>query len=253
MNKWMNRLIGLLIVLAVLGACNRKVAILSSDKDLASFSTDDFSFDYFQSKVKIRFNSPDQNLSSAATIRMKSDSIIWISLAPALGIELARGIITPDTIIFIDRFNREVYHYNFDQLSRMFNFPVNFKILQSVVVGNMPLPLQMGDMADKEMGKFILTQQRGPIQLVSEVDNSSRKLEKMLMTEQPSGSQMRIQYSDFNKLDSEVFPNTGSIVISYKTSAGVEETKVQIEHNKVERLKNPISFPFSVPDKYGKN
>ena len=36
-------------------------------------------------------------------IRMKSDSIIWISISPLLGIEVARVVATQDSIKFLDR------------------------------------------------------------------------------------------------------------------------------------------------------
>lgn len=250
MNK-LTTMFAMMVMLIAFSACSKKLSVISSDRDLENFSTDEFKFEYLQSKLKVRFQSPDQNISSSANLRIKADSAIWISLAPALGIELARGIITQDTIIFIDRFNKDVYAYNFKQLSQMLNFPVTFDILQAMLVGNMPLPLKRGDGVDKDRGKFLLSQQRGSINLTSEVDNDSRKLESIKMLEMPSANQMNITYDQFSRIDDEVFPFLGLISIIYKTSQGDEETSIRIEHSKVERFSTPLSFPFSIPDKYG--
>lgn len=250
----MNRIPGLLLIFILLwtSSCNRKLNIFSGDRDLDKFTTNDFEFEYFQAKSKVKFQSPDQSISSSANLRIKKDSLIWISLAPALGIELARGIISRDTIIFIDRFNKDVYTYNFEQLSRQFNFPVNFDMVQAMLLGNLPLEREITDRVEFRNKAFYLNQQRAHIDFNSVVSQDTRKVESIRMLEMPSGNTMTVEYSEFKLVDEEVFPFLGIISILYKTNKGDEETKVQIEHSRAERLHGPISFPFSVPDKYGR-
>ena len=52
-----------------------------------------FSASYIEDKKKISFR---------GQMRIKRDSIIWVSISPALGIEMARLVITNDSIKFIE-------------------------------------------------------------------------------------------------------------------------------------------------------
>jgi hypothetical protein len=70
-------------------------------------------------------------------IRMKKDSIIWLSVT-GVGLEVARGIITPDSIVFMDKIHKDYFVFNYEQLSKQYNFDLNFALLQSVIIGNLP-------------------------------------------------------------------------------------------------------------------
>ncbi|HAR20844.1 MAG TPA: DUF4292 domain-containing protein, partial [Cytophagales bacterium] len=45
--------------------------------------------------------------SSPLTIRIRKDSVIWISVNPALGIEVVRALITKDSIFVIDKIHKD--------------------------------------------------------------------------------------------------------------------------------------------------
>ena len=47
--------------------------------------------------------------SIAGSMRIRSDSAIYISIAPILGIEIARAIITPDSVKLINRLESTYY------------------------------------------------------------------------------------------------------------------------------------------------
>ena len=70
---------------------------------------------------------------------MKKDSLIWISVT-GVGFEVARGLITKDSIVFMDKFHKEYFAFNYEQLSKKYNFDLNFALLQSIIIGNLPFP-----------------------------------------------------------------------------------------------------------------
>ena len=60
-------------------------------------------YDWFSAKFSLDLVMDKKKTSFNGQIRMQKDSVIWISMSPALGIEMARMIITTDSIKFINR------------------------------------------------------------------------------------------------------------------------------------------------------
>ncbi len=230
----------------VLSSCGKKLLPTSSIEE--EYALERFDFDYLQAKSKIRFSSPDRSLSSSASIRMKKDSIIWISVSPVFGIEAARGFISQDTIVFMDRVNKDVYRYNYQSLSNALNFDINFEMIQSIILGNQVFDFKRNDNFSKRAGELKIAQQRGRFELETRASSKNRKVENVKVREIPDGSRMEIIFSEFNIVANQAFPfNTNVEIIAKGTE---ESTQVEINHSKVEVSDSPISFPFSVPGKY---
>jgi hypothetical protein len=75
------------------------------------FETKEIDFEKLKikSKISIKTAKIDQNI--PATIHVKKDSVIWISIA--IGLEAARVSINPDSIFLLDRLNRKYYKVSF--------------------------------------------------------------------------------------------------------------------------------------------
>lgn len=246
----MMRLFSVLICSTVLifSACSKKTLPTSAIEK--EYGLESFDYEYLQAKSKIRFSSPDKSLTSSASIRMKRDSIIWVSVSPIFGIEAARGFISRDTIVFVDRINKDVYRYNFETLSKSFNFEVNFDMLQSIILGNQVFEFMQIDNFSKSSGELKIDQKRGRFELETRASNKNRKVENIKVREIPDGNQMEINFSEFNVVDKQAFPFKILVEIIEKGARGNESTQVEINHSKVEVGDSPISFPFSVPQKY---
>ena len=88
----------------------------------------------FKTDVKIETNGEKKSFKN--NIRIKKDSAIWMSISPALGIEVARVIITKDSIKLLDKWNDQYYLGEFDYINEQFDTDLNFDILQDVLVAN---------------------------------------------------------------------------------------------------------------------
>jgi hypothetical protein len=93
-------------------------------------------FGEMHSKVNISYKVGEQGQSFSARVRMKQDSIIWVSIAPLLGIEMVRAVITPDSLKLFDRFGKRFYRGRFDRLNQLLGVDLNFAMLQSLITGN---------------------------------------------------------------------------------------------------------------------
>jgi len=85
-------------------------------------------------------------------VRMSRDSAIWVSLTPALGVEVARLLLVPDSVHLISKVpqNKFVYEGDYSQLQELLGVPFDFYTFQELFCGE---PLGLDPMNDKFISK----------------------------------------------------------------------------------------------------
>jgi hypothetical protein len=210
------------------------------------------SFDYLVAKSKVDFKSKSQDFdNTTVNIRMKKDSIIWLSVT-GVGFEVARGIITPDSIVFMDKIHKDYFVFTYEQLSKQYNFDLNFPLLQSVIIGNLPFPDQGNAQFVKENEFYVLKQTVERLEVSNYVGESNLKLSRLMATEVPTQNTFTLDYEDFRDVRSFLFPFTSRINLNVKSKKDqqVNQTTMRIKHNKVDLVTENPGFPFSVPASY---
>jgi phage gpG-like protein len=224
------------------------------DETKAGFKLEEIDFDYLTAKSKFSFKNRKQDIDNAnVNIRIKKDSLIWFSVT-GVGFEVARGIITPDTVVFMDKFHKEYYAFDFDQLSRQFKFKLNFALLQSLIVGNLPVPREPGQKLRREKDFLLLRQNEGRVAIDNYIGEKSRKLKRLQAVEQPTRNSLTLDYEDFMELSNYLFPFTSLITLDVRSEEDKQfyQTVIRIKHSKVDLLDTSPGFPFSIPSSYKK-
>lgn len=93
-------------------------------------------FTTFNSKARVAYNSEEGNNEATAYIRVKKDSIIWISLRGPLGIEGFRVLITKDSVKVINLLKKNVQYQSIGFLRQFTGIPFDYPALQDLIVGN---------------------------------------------------------------------------------------------------------------------
>ena len=209
-------------------------------------------FVYLTAKSKLSFKSKDQDIENATVfLRVRKDSLIWLSVRK-IGIEAVRALITRDSIVILNTFQKEYSVYDFPTLSRKFDFEMNFDLLQSLIVGNLPLPKRPAQKIKNERDYLLLRQSEGKVLVENYIGEDDRKLKKLMLTEQPTKNTLRLDYEDFTMLNSFLFPYTSLVTLDYKSKddGRFYQTLLKIQHSKVELVDKSPGFPFSIPAKY---
>jgi len=249
MNK--NYLLFYLLLALLVSACSKKITSLDSFDRGKKVEVRDIDFDYFESKTKVKYQEGNHKINGTATIRISKDSLIWFSISPSVGIEITRAIITPDTIVVMNRLDKEYYTFNFKSISDYFNFDIDYNLVQSVLLGNLPVELHSKDEIEKTGDYYKISRKDGFLAIDSYVNNQTKKLESVIMKEIFSKNQLSLKYSDFSVMQEDyLFPNICEVLLTYDTPDGPVVTTVNIEHNKAELEDKPLRFPFNVPSKY---
>ncbi|WP_323134422.1 DUF4292 domain-containing protein [Tellurirhabdus rosea] len=215
-------------------------------------NVDQIDFRYLTAKSKVSFKSKEQDINNAnVNLRIRNDSLMWLSMTVA-GIEGARALITPDSIVIVDRIHREYSVFDYPTLSRRFNFNLTYDLLQSLIVGNLPLPREPAQKIKNEKDLLLLRQDEGKVRVENYIGEANRKLKKLLVVEQPTKNTLTLDYEDFTVLNNFLFPYTSLVKVDYKSGADGQfyQTVLEIRHNKVELTDKNPGFPFSIPAKY---
>lgn len=211
---------------------------------------EEINFEYFQTRTKVRYSEGDKQVNGNAHIRIRKDSLIWFSISPSIGLEATRIMITKDTAIVINRMDKEYYIFNFDEISRYFNFKVDFELIQSILLGNLARPIDDNTQVAKENNYYLVKQKSGPLDIQSFVLVENKKIETVLISENATSNFMTLKYSEFKETGGYLFPKVCQINLTYKTKKGPLVTSINLQHNKAEISDKPLKFPFNIPSKY---
>ena len=107
----------------------------------------------------------------ALNVRLAKDSVIWMSISPALGVEAARILLTPDSVQVLSKLPgaRFVFQGNYTMLEKAIQAPVSFALVQNLILGQ---PL----MLDREIDTYVSKVQDQQYVLLTKTDRNVRKL-----------------------------------------------------------------------------
>jgi len=116
------------------------------------------SFRYYSAKAAVEINLPDDHKSFKAQIRSVSDSAAWISLVPALGIEVARILLTPDSFKLMDKVHDQYFVGDTTAAKIKFGLQPSLSLFQQALLGR-PIGLDPNEKyrSDREDGQYVLT------------------------------------------------------------------------------------------------
>lgn len=150
-----------------------------------------------------------------ATLRIRRGEVIRLSVAPLLGIEVARMDITPDNVLLIDRLNKRYVKVSFAELSNLAHAELNFDILQSLFMNELFLPGK-AQLTTSDVTKFKIVSEGNQAVLEAK---QGKYLSYRFVTAAANGllENTRIgikgttyalnwMYGSFERLDGKVFP-----------------------------------------------
>lgn len=138
---------------------NRDVPARSAEKLLERLLANSRSdIRYYSAKANIDLVLPDGGKSFKAQIRSVRDSATWVSVVPALGIEVARVLLTPDSLKFLDKLHDQYFVGDTAAAKKKFGLQPSLSLLQQALLGE-PIGLDAREKyrSDREDGHYVLT------------------------------------------------------------------------------------------------
>ena len=241
-GKFTNRALMLLALAFIASACNK--GLVGSKKSLI---VDEFAFEYFTARAKVNYNNGKQKVNATANIRMKKDSIIWMSFSK-LGIEGVRLKVDRDSIYILDRLQKRYSQRSFTQISKELDVEVDFNLLESVMLGNLIYPYSKEKLA-KEDDYIKYNQVLENFVFDNYIGAETKKLEKLVVNDNLSKATISVNYGEFQAIEDEVFPFNIAASVKYEDESK-DDIQVKIGFSRAQVQENRLSFPFSAPSKY---
>ena len=202
--------------------------------------------DWFNAKARISFKNSDMSVSGSATIRMKTDSILWVSVKK-LGFEVARAMITTDSVYIIDRFNREYAIYDLDYLKESYQLPGDFKLLQSVLFGQAYFFEPRKATLEENDDLFIVKDGSMQHQLAYQVDPKDYRVLQLDYQAAFSQQKLKVELEEYDEIkDKQLFSYFRRMSM---TDPEDGPTDVSIKFSQIE-LDTPRDTDFRIPSRY---
>src|SRR5688572_5549019 len=250
----MNKTIGLIVIMCSLlvVSCSKKVVSpITISKPTPTLSIEEIDFEYLQGKARMVLRDANKERDVKANIRVRKDSVIWMTFS-VIGVQGGKALINKDSITIVSNVDKEYYVFDYEELSKRYNFTINFDVIQSAMLGNLIKPRSDEDEIAHETSFFLLKQNLGTINIANFINAASMKIEKVEMKETNSNNSLVLNYSNFQPLSNKLFPYNGTISLFYKTLSGILNTTVIFEYNKAEVGDKELKFPFNIPKRYAR-
>ena len=240
-------LIGLCIVTM---SCSKKITTTTTmTPPRPTLAIEEIDFEYFQGKARMILRDSKKEREVKANIRVRKDSVIWMTFS-VIGVQGGKALINKDSITIVSNVDKEYYVFEYSELTKRYNFPINYNVIQNALLGNLIQERKDDDSIVQESSVFILKQQSGTVSVTNFVNAASMKIEKVEMKEENTSNSLVMNYSNFQPVGDKVFPYNGTINLFYKALSGLLNTTIIFEYNKAEVGDKELKFPFNIPKRY---
>jgi hypothetical protein len=194
-----------------------------------------------KTKLDINGNSNDVTLN----IRIERDKKIWVSITAIFGVEAARALITPDSILLINRLQGVYLRKPFSYVYKYASSQVNYKTLESLLIGN-AIPELLNDKAEfvAADGNTTLS---GNLQdlLYKLIVGADLKVTQTNLSNQNEGQSLQVINNTFIQATNRVMPSEidiASVVKDKKIQVNLHYTKTDFDVQQ--------DYPFNIPASY---
>lgn len=248
-----NRCCWLVVATFLFISCGSKKRVVSNDIKTSvvvlneGFSISNLDFRTFNGRAKTRIEFGDDKQDMTLYVRIDRDKAIWISVAATLvNHEVARVLITPDTVKIMNKMQSEYMVKPFNYIHKYTGEGVDFSILQDLLVANVNKKLL-------RTTELTVASAEDDMQLAGVNDglsfqyslNENKRPKVFRLHEIGKKESLESFYSSFAAVTGYNFPQNQNINLN----ASYVSVKAIVNYNKLE-FNELIEMPFVIPDKY---
>jgi hypothetical protein len=222
--------------------------VLKPDSKMAAIKAQQFDFNTFSGKANTKLSIDGSNNDVTLNIRIDRDKQIWVSITATvlITVEIARAVITPDSIRIINKLQGVYIKKPFSYIYNYSNDQINYKTLESIFVGNALPEILNDDNAafQTDNGNTIIT---GNLQdmLYKLMLGADMKVAQLNLSNHNQGQALQINNSDFISVSNRVVPSQ----IAIQSVSQDKKIQCNLHYIKVD-LDRPLQYPFNIPENY---
>ncbi len=216
--------------------------------------------DFYSALARVKYTDNKQDVGLDANILIRTDSAIWVSVSAALNIEVARILLTPDSVRMINKLQNTWSSFSYSALKSILGMEVNFAHIQAFFYNNMFIYPDNKITTENLAGYKIV---ESPIEIeISKGDSlvndagliSSYKIQNKLF--KPIFMQIKdvvrkreftVNYGKSRKFSKLVYPSEFNI----NTLSEKNKVNINLQFSKVQ-INKPKRISFNINSKYKK-
>ncbi len=239
---------------------NKKLVDRTADELLKLINDSAFHARWYNGKADVETNMDGKTTSFDISFRACTDSAIWISISPLLGIEIARVFITRDSIKYMDRLHKKYQVSDYGFLNNLLRMNIDFDILQGVFTGNIFAykKNKFNSVYNEEDKFYILStlskhklkrslEEKDPNKPVIQdmwINDMNYRINRLSIEDEKIQKSLYTDYEDFRPTEGGLFPFKSRTFI--KAEKGIY---IKIDYSKI-KVDEELEFPFSIPQSY---
>jgi hypothetical protein len=215
---------------------------------VAALQQNQLAYSWFGAKAQVAIAQDGEVRNVTAKIRVRKDSLIWVSFA-MFGIEGARAIITPDSVKILNRLEGTYIAESFAFFQKKYNAPLSFQNLQELIVGNVIEPNLDIYRATQDSTHYLLSKIIDGSGITYALDGKTLLLNSLTINDLRLQQNLTMLYADYQPL--EKLPKVQAPVTRALTIRSAEKViaAMGFEYNKIE-IDLPMNVEFEIPNTY---
>jgi hypothetical protein len=212
---------------------------------LMEIRTAQLNFNTFSAKANTTLNINGNSNNVTLNIRINRDKEIWISISALFGIEVARAVITPDSILVLNRLQSLYIKKPFNYIYTYASKQVNYKTLESLLVGN-AVPELLNDHASFLAADGNITLSGNLEDLIYKLMiGPDMKVARLNLSNQAQGQALQVTNNAFIQAANRIVPSEIDIASTIKDKT----LQVNLHYTKVD-FDQQLEYPFNIPVRY---
>lgn len=243
-----------LVTLLLLVSCKSKSVVaetstrpMSVNKVIKNHYNNGFNKETLSAKMRVKYRGKNDLPGVTASLRIKKDQTIWISLTK-LGFPVGKAMITPNKVSYYEKINKTYFEGDFALLSSWLGTDLDYEKVQNLLLGQAILDLKQErhELAAKD-AHYELSPKRANelFSILYLLDPQNFKLLGQQVTQTEDDRVLSINYAKYQQIEGEYFPM--EVLITAKDRRYT--TRIDVQYRSVAFNKS-LSFPFSIPDGY---
>lgn len=247
-----------LVVMTTAMACKTKKTIVKAPvvtpesvadnkraENLKLLRAKDVPFNTLSLRGKVNLDLDGKTNNVNVNIRIKKDAQIWMSITAIAGIEVARALITPDSLIVRNNLQALAIKKPFSYIHNFTSKQITFKMLQAILTGNtIPELMSESSALNLNAGIFTLSGEKEDLAYRA-LFNTLLKTSELNLNDPRSGRALKVVYADYQQVTDALFPS----VMQLNSLSGSKKTNISFDFSKIERNVQ-LDFSFSVPKRF---
>jgi len=212
---------------------------------LTAIKTQQVAYNTFSGRASTQLDINGNSNDVTLNIRIKKDKQIWVSITALLGIEVARALITPDSIKVINKLQglylKKPFSYIYQYASRQ----VNYKTIEALLVGNvMPEVLTENTHLKTDLSNVTLSGNLDEL-LYNVLLNNTMRVTQFNLNNEGAAQALLVNNGNFIQANNRLIPSQIDIL----STIGNKKIQANLRYTKVD-FDQPLEFPFNIPERY---